>query len=142
MTKFSTPLSGILQHKNSEKEDIDRLLDVKYRNMIRKKAKVLEKQFIKKDDVPEKFAIQEDVAFMRRELTRSKTDVNITYPINPPYAFVNIRFNKKDGEYSYVIHEPKLKEDEEKILLTIKNKVESSMDKDEIPIEDGMIFGR
>ncbi len=84
--------------------------------------------------------MQDEISYMRKELDRHKTDVNLTYPVNPPYAFVNIIFNKQDGEFQYLMREPKLKDEERKILQSIKEKIEATMAEDELPVEEGGVF--
>jgi flagellar protein FlaI len=51
-------------------------------------------------------------------LEGSLRDVNITYPIDPPYQFVHIEYNKRDGALIYEVVEPQLSEDE-KVALDI-----------------------
>jgi len=142
MAQTLSRLTRVFQRKNHADDQVDKLLDTKYRMMIRKKAQELEKHFIRKEEIADKFVIQEEISFMRRELDRNKSEVNVTYPVNPPYAFVNISFDKTDGEYCYLLKEPQLKDDEQSILQSIKDKVEATMDQEELPIEEGMMFGR
>ncbi len=135
-------LSGTFKSKNKDGAQVDLLLDKKYRALIKKKAEDLEKQFIKPEEVPEKVIFQEHMRHMRRQLKYDKSNINVTYPVNPPYAFVNIRFDKEEGEFKYLIKEPQLKEGEQDILETIIEKVESTMDQEELPIEEGNIFSK
>jgi len=51
-------------------------------------------------------------------LEGSLRDVNITYPIDPPYQFIHIEYSKKDGALIYNVVEPQLSEDE-KVALDI-----------------------
>ncbi|ABS56936.1 type II secretion system protein E [Methanoregula boonei 6A8] len=51
-------------------------------------------------------------------LDGSLRDVNITYPIDPPYQYVHIEYSKKDGALIYEVVEPQLSEDE-KVALDI-----------------------
>lgn len=96
--------------------------------------------FSKQPHIPEKLAQQNQISFMRQELEDSRLTLNITYPVNPPYAFVHILFDKEKGEYHYLIREPGLNDNERKHLDFIKDKVESTMDREELPIEEGFTF--
>ncbi len=49
-------------------------------------------------------------------------DINVTYPIDPPYQFVNIRFD--DGELFYNVMEPVLSEAEKKYFAIIEKALE------------------
>jgi archaeal flagellar protein FlaI len=90
--------------------------------------------------IPEKLSQQNQISFMRHELDSNRLTLNITYPVNPPFAFVHIIFDKKNGEYQYLIREPELQEGEHHQLSFIKDKVESTMDREELPIEEGVTF--
>jgi flagellar protein FlaI len=139
MVQLRQTLAGVLK-RNKTEEHVDQVLDTKYREVLKRKSKELEKQLLKKDDVSEKLVMQDEISYMRRELDRHKSDLNITYPVNPPYAFVNIIFNKQDGEFQYLMREPKLKDEERKTLQSIKDKIEATMAEEELPIEEGGVF--
>ena len=51
-------------------------------------------------------------------LEGSLRDVNITYPIDPPYQYVHIEYSQKDGALIYEVVEPQLSGDE-KVALDI-----------------------
>ena len=51
-------------------------------------------------------------------LDGSLRDVNITYPIDPPYQYVHIEYSKSEGTLIYSVVEPQLSEDE-KVALDI-----------------------
>jgi len=142
MTIKTSNLINIFKKKNKTDENVDRLLDSKYRNVIKNKAKKLEKQFIKKEVVPEKVVIQQQMSYMRKMLNDSKMEVKVTYPVDPPYAFINIIFDKEEGEFNYIVREPILKEGEQEILSSIKEKVESLMDQEEVPLDENSVFGK
>lgn len=142
MVNIKQHLTGILKGKDKVETNVDRVLDKKYRAVLKRKAEHLEQQLLKKEIIPEKLIQQEELAYMRKELDKNKVDVNITYPVNPPYAFVNIVFDKNQGEFNYLMREPKLKEGEQKLLETIKEKVESTMDEEDIPIDEGEMFSK
>lgn len=96
--------------------------------------------FSKQSHIPEKLAQQNQISFMRQQLDKSRLNLNVTYPVNPPFAFVHIVFDKEKGEYHYLIREPELLDSEKKHLDFIKDKVESTMDREELPIEEGFTF--
>jgi len=142
MLNIKQHLTGIVKNKNTTEKNVDKLIDKKYRTVLKRKAEDLEQQLLKKEIIPEKLIQQEALSYMRRELDKNKIDINITYPVNPPYAFVNIIFDKEQGEFNYLIKEPKLKDGEQKQLDVIKEKVESTMDEEDIPIDDAEIFNK
>ncbi len=90
----------------------------------------------------EKVIQQAQMSYMRRELDRDKFNLNITYPINPPYAFANIFYNKTRGEFNYHIKEPQLSTQEETQLKDLKEKLEATMDQEELPIDETFTFSK
>ncbi|MFA5312198.1 MAG: type II/IV secretion system ATPase subunit [Methanomassiliicoccales archaeon] len=115
----------------------DPALDDKRREQIKIKVAQLDNMFIRSDNVSEKVLMMEIMAVMRGEKDRLRTKVDLTYPINPPYGFCNIKFNRRSGEFEYNVQEPSLKENEHSDILLIKNKMEATMDQEEIPLTDG-----
>ncbi len=109
---------------------------------LKKKAKKLDKLYLKSDEVSEKVVQQEALNFMRNKMNEEKMAIDITYPINPPFAFVNIIFNDDDGEFHYILQEPKLTDHDEEKLEVIIDKIEDTMDKEEIPEPENPGFGR
>ena len=93
-----------------------------------------------KDEILEKEKHQKYLAYMHKELAENKMDLDITYPINPPFVNVNIIFDKFDGEFRYIIKEPQLLEEEKETLKEIKKRLESTMEQEKLPIEDGKPF--
>ena len=51
-------------------------------------------------------------------------DVNITYPVEPPYQYVHIEYNKNDGALQYRVVEPQLSEDERVALEIVERAFE------------------
>ena len=49
---------------------------------------------------------------MEPSLEGSLKDVNITYPIDPPFQYVHIEFDRAEGSMLYQVLEPRLSEDE------------------------------
>jgi archaeal flagellar protein FlaI len=96
--------------------------------------------FSNQPKIPEKLSQQNQLSYMRTELSQNRLTLNITYPVNPPFAFVHILFDQEKGEYHYLINEPELTDTEIEQLNFIKEKVESTMDKEELPIEEGFTF--
>ncbi len=133
---------AIFKQDDTAENRVDQVLTDKYLQVIKKKTQQLEKQFLIEDDIPEKLIHQDEIAYMRQELDKDKIRINITYPVNPPYGFVNITFNQIEGEFQYLLREPRLKAGENDTLEIIKEKVETTMDQEEIPIEEGTIFSK
>lgn len=142
MSKKAVNLTSIFNRKNKTDRNVDRLLDSKYRTVIKKKAEKLEKHFLKKEVVPEKVVLQQQMSYMRKIQNDAKMEVNVTYPVDPPFAFINIIFEKEEGEFNYIVREPNLKEEEYITLSNIKEKVESLMDQEEVPIDENRVFGK
>src|SRR5580658_9469471 len=69
---------------------------------LRKRSKELDRVLVHRADVPEKVLIQSELGYMRRQLLADRRSVSITYPVNPPYAFVHIGFDEEKGEFEYV----------------------------------------
>jgi flagellar protein FlaI len=118
------------------------LTDPKLREKVRKKSKELDKKYIIRPKISDKQLYLDELNLMRKELEKDKMEVNFTYPVHPPYSFINITFDRYEGEMSYNVKEPKLRVDEEKTLKSIIQKMEIAMDQDEIPIKDDIVFGK
>jgi len=103
---------------------------------LRQQAQLLEKQFLQKDRTSDKIQLKEEMAYMRRELEKNKTEVNLTYPVNPPYAFINVTFDKRDGEFEYLLREPSLSTEEQANMAEAKQKMELLIDQEGIPLAD------
>jgi flagellar protein FlaI len=106
------------------------------KELLRRKAAELDTRFIRKVSVPEKVFLQAEMAHMRRAFKRDKKNVSLTYPVNPPYAFVHISFDPDKGDFLYEIREPTLHEEEEHQLAEVKHRLESVMNQEEIPVVD------
>ena len=80
------------------------------------------------------------MAYMRKIRDRKKGSINITYPVSPPFAFVNIIFNQEEGEFNYAIKEPKLREEEQGTLALLRKRLEATMNQEEVPIVENVII--
>jgi archaeal flagellar protein FlaI len=107
------------------------------RATLRKKAAQLDALLRRKPVASEKVLVQGELGYMRRQLAAEKRSVNVTYPVNPPYAFVQIRFNAKLGELEYTVLEPRVRPDEEPLVARIRQKMEAMMAQEEIPVGEG-----
>lgn len=105
---------------------------------LRRRSAELEGVFVRRVEVPEKILVQSELGYMRRQLLRNRRAVNITYPVNPPYAFVNITFDAERGEFVYSALEPTLREGEADTIAKIREKLEAIMAHEELPIADGL----
>jgi len=104
---------------------------------LKKESRALESRLLKRSTVPEKVLIQAELGYMRNQLLADRRSVDVTYPVNPPFAFVHIRFNPPDGELIYHILEPTLKPDEVDKIGRIRDKMELMMSQEELPVLDG-----
>lgn len=109
----------------------------KDRAELRRKSARLDALLLRSPLATEKTLIQGELGYMRRQLLAEKRRVNLTYPVNPPYAFVQVRFNAKLGELEYSILEPRVRRDEEPLVARIRQKMEAMMAQEEIPVGDG-----
>ena len=120
----------------------DTPLDKNKHEALKKKAKELEATFLGSKGTSEKLAQQEAMSFMRRERERERSMVDVTYPISPPFSFVNIVFDRKVGEYRYNVKEPRLSDQDQATLKLVREKIEATMDQDQMPQIEGNMFNR
>ncbi|MGD0257430.1 MAG: type II/IV secretion system ATPase subunit [Thermoplasmata archaeon] len=109
----------------------------KDRASLQRAARALEARLITRSSIPEKILIQSELGYMRRQLLQDRKSVDVTYPVNPPFAFVRIYFSPKDSELRYEAHEPTLKPHEDEQIVQIRSKMESIMAQEELPVHDG-----
>jgi flagellar protein FlaI len=133
-------IMGALRSRQKEKVSENQPLDIRDRGLLIKKAAELDKQYSQEVNISNSVLVQEVMAYMRKVRDKKKTTINITYPVAPPFAFVNIIFNNTEGEFNYLIREPKLKNDEKETLALLKRRLEATMDQEEVPIIENIIF--
>ena len=104
---------------------------------LQRAANALETRLLRRATVPEKVLIQAELGYMRRQLLADRKSVEVTYPVNPPYAFVHIYFNPKSSELLYQALEPTIKPKEEALIAQIRGKMEAMMSQEELPIGEG-----
>jgi flagellar protein FlaI len=103
----------------------------------RRESAALDSLFVKRSVVADKVLVQAELGYMRKQLLTDRRTVDITYPVNPPYAFVHIVFSERDGEFQYSVLEPTLKGDEVATIARIREKMEALMAQEELPVTDG-----
>ena len=108
----------------------------KDRARLKRQSEELNALFLKRALVPEKILVQAELGSMRRQLVSDRRTVNITYPVNPPYAFVHVFFDNGLGEFQYVILEPTLKPGEKETMAKVREKMEAMMAHEELPISE------
>ena len=104
--------------------------------LLRESAQ-LEGRYLKRLTPPEKVLVAAELGYMRRQLLTDRKGVNVTYPVNPPFAFVHLFFNREAGEFQYDALEPTLRSGERDQIPTIRTKMEAIMNQEELPISDG-----
>jgi len=104
---------------------------------LQRAANALETRLLRRATVPEKILIQSELGYMRRQLLNDRKSVDVTYPVNPPYAFVHIFFNPKANELLYQALEPTIKPKEEALIAQIRGRMESIISQEELPITEG-----
>jgi archaeal flagellar protein FlaI len=94
----------------------------------------LERVFVRRPIGSDKVLVQAELGYMRRQLEHDRRAVNITYPVNPPFAFVHITFDEAAGEYLYSALEPTMHAEELTLLGKIREKMDAMMAQEELPV--------
>jgi flagellar protein FlaI len=102
-----------------------------------RQAAELETLLLKRATTPEKMLVAAELGYMRRQLLNGRRHLNLTYPVNPPFAFVRIYFDEAEEEFEYVALEPTLKPDEKEKIAQIRVRMEAMMGQEELPITAG-----
>lgn len=101
---------------------------------VRRRVQAIEAKLKPRTNESEKLQLQSEMGRQRALLSAGKELVRTTYPVNPPYAFVEIRFNQQDGEFNYTVREPRLLEGEAELLARIRQKMEETADREQVPV--------
>jgi len=109
----------------------------KDRATLLRQAAELDSLLLKRAVTPEKMLVAAELGYMRRQLLNGRRHLSITYPVNPPFAFVRIYFNQAEEEFEYVTLEPTLKPDEQEKIGRIRTRMEAMMGQEELPITAG-----
>jgi archaeal flagellar protein FlaI len=104
--------------------------------LLRRSAE-LESLFLKRAVTPEKMIIAGELGYMRKLLLGDRKTLTVTYPVNPPFAFVRIYFSEAEGEFEYTTLEPTLRADEKEKIGQIRSRMESMIGQEELPITPG-----
>lgn len=107
---------------------------------LRRRSKELEGILVHRATTPEKVLVQAELGYMRSQLLADRRSVDVTYPVNPPYAFVHVFFDGAKGEFSYRILEPTLRPEEKEQITSIRQKMETMMAQEELPVSEGRSF--
>lgn len=109
----------------------------KDRATLLRESLALDSVFLTRHTLPEKFAIQAELGYMRKQLLNDRKTVNVTYPVNPPFAFVRVLFNESAGEFQYSTLEPTIRDGEKAQIVEIRQKMEAMMAQEELPVTEG-----
>lgn len=101
---------------------------------VRLRVQRIEARLRPRTNESEKLQLQAEMGRMRGLLGHGKEFLRTTYPVNPPYAFVEVRFNQEEGEFNYTVKEPRLLPGEDALLATIRGKMESTADQEPVPV--------
>jgi flagellar protein FlaI len=82
--------------------------------------KMVEKKPIEEELIPG-FSMQKTQRIVEFPKIDDLTKVNITYPLMEPFAYANIKWDNENKELMYIVLEPKLTEEEQKILKNISD---------------------
>lgn len=104
---------------------------------VRRRVALIEARLRPRTNESEKLQMQAEMGRQRGELSSGKEFVRVTYPVNPPFAFVEVRFDQKAGEFRYTVKEPRLLPGEEALLATIRQKMEATADQESVPVVHG-----
>ncbi len=110
----------------------------KDRATLLREAAQLENRLIRRAPVSEKILIQGELGYIRQKLIADRRKLSVTYPVNPPYAFVRIYFDPTDAELQYKVIEPSLSSEEVSRLAEIRQKMETLMGREEVPVVEGV----
>jgi len=109
----------------------------KDRATLLRQSAALEVRYQRPRLLSQKLLVQHELGYMRQQLLADRTQVDITYPVNPPFAFVRVRFDRERGEFLYSVLEPRLRDEEKVTIGRIREKMEAMMAQEEIPVSDG-----
>jgi len=101
---------------------------------IRRRTAILEAKLRPTTNESEKLQLQAEMGRQRTVLSGGREFLRVTYPVNPPYAFVEIRFDQKAGEFAYTVHEPRLLPGEDALLAQVRQKMEETADQEQVPV--------
>ena len=104
------------------------------RAKLLQRASELDAQLVVRPAVSEKLLLQAEMSYMRRQLLGDRKRVDVTYPVNPPYAFVHVMFDLARGEFLYTALEPTLQPGEREKIAEIRTKMEAIMAQEELPV--------
>jgi len=108
----------------------------KDRATLKRQSSELDARFLTSAVVPEKVLVQAELGYMRKQLLVDRRTVDVTYPVNPPYAFVHVEFSAPDGEFQYTVLEPTLRPGELETIAQVRTKMEAMMAQEELPISE------
>lgn len=111
------------------------------REELKLKLAALDKRYARRETVSEKVLLQSAMRLMRRDHHEDPRAVDMTYPINPPYAFAHVHYDADEGELRYTVKEPTLRAHEQEQLAEIRHRMEAMTDQDELPVVDPASFG-
>ncbi len=109
----------------------------KDRATLRREAEALESRIRRPHELSEKLLVQGELGYMRRQLLADRRMVDVTYPVRAPYAFVRIFFSPSENELLYHVLEPTLHPGELEKIATIRQRMESMMAQEELPLSEG-----
>lgn len=96
--------------------------------MFKKKTKIPEKKYPDPVDIRSINAVRLDKPYLSDKILETRiTDLNIMYPIDYPYAFVNIFFDPEEKSLLYRVLEPGVVIKEEMILNEIVSVLEDTL---------------
>ena len=101
---------------------------------VRARTKALEASWRPRTNESEKLQLQAEMGRMRGQLARGKEFLRATYPVNPPFAFVEVRFDQAEGEFRYTVKEPRLLPGEEALLAQIRGRMDATADQEAVPV--------
>ncbi len=118
--------------------------DLKHRDResLKRESRELDALFLKRRTVPEKLLVSEELGYMRRQLLGDRKEIDVTYPVNPPFAFVHIKFDREAGDLGYSALEPGVSKEDWASIARIREKMEAIMSQEELPEQVGVSFER
>jgi flagellar protein FlaI len=141
MNSGDAALSSALAHRDRNAPSMPRMktgeFKPKDRATLLRQSTELEALLLHRPVNSEKMIIAGELGYMRRQLQGDRKTLTVTYPVNPPFAFVRVYFSEADGEFQYSTLEPTLKVGEQEKIGQIRTKMEAMMGQEELPITAG-----
>lgn len=101
---------------------------------LREHLRRIDAQYRPPPSISRQAEVQGEISYMRRRIRAGKRQIDLTYPLNPPYSFARVCFDPEAGEYRYLVQEPTLRLGETDLIARVREKLEAMTDDGEFPV--------